>query len=297
MGTVAIMGAGAVGCYYGAMLALAGERVVLIGRAALVQAVATQGLLLDKDGKTHRAEVTASTDPAAVAGADLVLVCVKSPDTEAAARDLAPHLDPAATVLSLQNGIGNADTLAAILPNPVFPAVVYVAAAMVAPGHVAHHGRGELVLPPGTEAAAQRLIAAGIPCEVTPEALTALWSKLTVNCALNAVSALTRQPYRVLNRTEGILSLMQALTDECVAVAQASGVALSDDIFAQVRRITETMPNQLSSTAQDLMAGKPSEIEHLNGDLARRGAALGIATPLNAAMAALVRAAESQSQA
>lgn len=297
MATIAIMGAGAVGCYYGAMLALAGERVVLIGRDALVRAVAERGLLLDKGGETLRAEVAASTDPAAVAGADLVLVCVKSPDTERAARDLAPHLAPAATVLSLQNGIGNTEVLARILPNPVFPAVVYVAAAMLAPGHVAHNGRGELILPPGAEDIAARLGAAGIRCEVTADAPVALWSKLTLNCALNAVSALTRQPYGVLAGVEGIVPLLHALTDECRAVAAASGVTLPPDMVELVEGILRTMPAQLSSTAQDLMAGKPTEIGFLNAEIARRGEALGIPVPLNAAMAALVRAAEAGSQA
>ena len=118
------MGAGAVGCFYGARLAQAGADVVLIGRPALVDAVAAEGLRLDMGGETIRLPVAASADPAAVAGADLVLFCVKSGDTEAAGRQIAPYLAPGAQVLSLQNGVGNAERLAAVIGQLVLPTVV-----------------------------------------------------------------------------------------------------------------------------------------------------------------------------
>ena len=172
MARIAIFGAGAVGCYHGAMLAKAGEELVLIGRPALVQAIEERGLLLEKGGTTEAVTLEASTDPAAVAGADLVLVCVKSPDTRAAAEAVKPYLSPSATVLSLQNGIGNAAILTEALSRPALPAVVYVAVGMAGAGHVAHKGRGELVLGegPGAEAAAALFSAAGVPTEVSPQA-------------------------------------------------------------------------------------------------------------------------------
>ncbi len=292
--SIAVFGAGAVGCYYGAMLARAGEAVTLIGRPALVQAVQSRGLRFEKDGRVETLSLPATTDPAAVAGADLVLVAVKSPDTEAAARAIAPHLAPGAGVLSLQNGIGNAAILSAVLGRPALPAVVYVAVALTAPGHVTHKGRGELVLGdgPGADSVAARLMAAGVPCTVSPQAETALWVKLTVNCALNALSALTRQPYGTIIARPDAEPTIRAIVAECQAVAQASGVPLPADILAQVLRIAETMPGQLSSTAQDLMAGKPTEIASLNGEIARRGAALGLPVPLNRALALMVGLAE-----
>ena len=111
---IAVMGAGAVGCYYGAMLALAGHDVVLIGRASFVDAVSQNGLILEKDGERLEARVSASTDPAKIRGAEVVMVCVKSGDTEKAGHQIAPHLDPVSTVLSLQNGVSNAETLSDI---------------------------------------------------------------------------------------------------------------------------------------------------------------------------------------
>lgn len=292
--TIAVFGAGAVGCYHGAMLARAGEAVILIGRPALVEAVRGRGLLLEKGGTREVLHPQASSDPAAVAGCDLVLVCVKSPDTAQAARALAPHLSPGATVLSLQNGITNAAVLTQALGRPALPAVVYVAVAMAGAGHVVHRGRGELLLGqgPGAQAAAARLTAAGIPTQVSASVEAALWVKLVINCALNALSALTRQSYGAIIAQDGAEATLRALTDECTAVAHASGVTLPDDIFAQVLRIAQTMPEQLSSTAQDLIAGKPTEIAHLNGEIVRRADALGLPAPLNRALALMVTLAE-----
>lgn len=291
---IAIMGAGAVGCYYGALLALAGEDVTLIGRPALRDALRDRGLLLERNGGIEPVRLAAATEADAVSGADLVLVCVKSPDTESAARAIAPHLRPEAVVLSLQNGVGNAERLAAVLGRPVLPVVVYVAAQMAGPGHVVHHGRGELVIGtgPGSEIAAATLRRAGIPTEISASTDSALWSKLVINCALNAISAVTRQPYGHIIATPGATGLMRGVVDECLAVARASGVSLPDDLWPQVERICATMPGQLSSTAQDMMRGRATEIDYLNGEILRRGAALGVPVPLNNALVVMVKLAE-----
>ena len=295
-GRIAIMGAGAVGCYYGAMLAMAGEDVMLIGRPALRDAVQAGGLVLEKAGQRHVTHPEVSADPAAVSGADLVLFCVKSTDTETAGAQIAPHLAPGAQVLSLQNGVGNAERLAAVLGQAVLPTVVYVASTMAGAGHVLHRGRGELVLGigVGAEAIAARLRAAAIPTEVSDQAEAALWSKLVINCALNAISAVSQQPYGRIIATEGAPLLMRGLVAEAEAVATARGVTLPRDLWDQVWHIAETMPAQTSSTAQDLARGRRSEIDYLNGEIVRQAEALGLPAPLNAAMTALVRLAEAR---
>jgi 2-dehydropantoate 2-reductase len=134
--------------------------------------------------------------------------------------------------------------------------------------------------------------AAGIPTEVSDRALDALWGKLIVNCAYNALSAITRLPYGRLLAVPGIDAVMTDLVAECVAVAQASGLAVSSDILSQVLALAATMPDQVSATAQDLARGRASEIAHLNGFILRKGQAAGIATPVNQALTALVRALE-----
>lgn len=292
MAKIAVMGAGAVGCYYGGMLARAGHDVTLIGRPNHVDAIQRDGLLLDTQSFKEQVRLQASTEPSAVAGATLVLFCVKSTDTESAAAAIRPHLLPGALVLSLQNGVDNAVRLQAALPaQEVAASVVYVATEMPGPGHVKHNGRGELVIaasPNSTEAAAL-LVAAGVPTDISSNVEGALWAKLILNCAYNALSAITQQPYGQLVQGEGVQDVIRDLVNECLAVAQADGITVPGDVWQAVERIAQTMPQQLSSTAQDLARGKRSEIDHLNGYVLRRGEVLGIATPVNRVMHTLVK--------
>ena len=305
---VAVVGAGAVGSFYGAMLARAGHAVVLIGRPAHVDAIRRDGLRLEMAGKSESLTIDASSEIAAAHGADLVLVSVKSSDTEAVARELAPALARDAVVVSLQNGVENADVIARHVPATVVPAVVYVATAMPAPGIVRHHGRGDLVVGPRTRAAARdpalagRLEAiasffatAGVAVKVSADVVAELWSKLMVNCAYNAISALAQSSYGEMVALAPIRELQRTVVGEVVAVAAASGVELPLAAAVEaMERIAPAMPAQLSSTAQDVARGKPSEIDHLNGFVVRRGRELGIATPANQALHALVKLVESR---
>jgi 2-dehydropantoate 2-reductase len=294
---VAVMGAGAVGCYYGGMLARAGHEVVLIGRPQHVAAVRRDGLLLDTQTFREHVPVQAATDAGGIEGAQLVLCCVKSTDTEGAAAEMAPHLASGAVVLSLQNGVDNAERLQARLGREVLPAVVYVATEMAGPGHVKHHGRGELVI--GPSAASQELAtlfaAAEVPVQISDNVAGALWTKLIVNCAYNALSAITQLPYGRMVQGEGVEAVMRDVVQECLAVAQGDGVVVPGDIWEAVQRIARSMPGQFSSTAQDLARHKPSEIDYLNGHVLRRGAVLGIATPVNRVLHTLVKLLESRS--
>jgi 2-dehydropantoate 2-reductase len=122
----------------------------------------------------------------------------------------------------------------------------------------------------------------------------ALWAKLILNCAYNALSAITQLPYGRLVKGAGIAAVMRDVVDECVAVAQADGVTIPGDVDAAIRKIAETVPGQYSSTAQDLARGKRTEIDHLNGLIVRRGEALGVATPANRLLYAIVKLIESK---
>jgi 2-dehydropantoate 2-reductase len=294
---IAVMGAGAVGCYYGGMLARAGHVVTLIGRRQHVEAVRRDGLFMDTQSFQAHVPMEASTEVEAVGGAKLVLFCVKSMDTERAAAEIAPHLQPDALVLGLQNGVDNAERLKAALPHEVCPAVVYVATEMAGPGHVKHHGRGELVIAP--IAASQGLVTlfagADVPVQISDNVAGALWAKLILNCAYNALSAVSQLPYGRLVQADGVDAVMRDVVRECLAVARGEGVAVPGDIWETVERIARTMPTQLSSTAQDLARGKRSEIDHLNGYVVRRGEALGIAVPANRVLHALVKLLEERS--
>lgn len=288
---VAVMGAGAVGCYYGAMLARAGHEVCLVGRAQHVDAVNARGLILETSRFTQALSVTAKTEASGVVDADLVLFCVKSNDTQDAGNDMAPYLKEGATILSLQNGVDNAERLEAVLKRPVVPAAVYVATDMPAPGHVRHHGRGELVIGPCPASAAivADLEHAAIPTKVSVAVNEALWAKLIVNCAYNALSAVAQLPYGALIEVDGVVGVMSDVVRECAEVAARLSVRVPQDISEAVLRIAASMPNQYSSTAQDLSRRKTSEIDYLNGYVVRKGAELGIATPANRALLVMVK--------
>jgi 2-dehydropantoate 2-reductase len=289
---VAVMGAGAVGCYFGGMLARAGHDVTLVARPVHVETVTRDGLRMETKTFDERVNLRAVTEPSGAREADLVLFCVKSMDTESAGRQLQPLLCPDTLVLCLQNGVDNADRLRSVLPeHQVAAAVVYVATEMAGPGHLKHHGRGELVIEPAlsSERVAQALVGAGVPAEVSTNVRGALWLKLLINCAYNAVSAIAQQPYGRNVQSEGIWDVMHDVVDECLAVAKADGVEIPGDAHAATRKLVGSMPAQYSSTAQDLARGKPTEIDFLNGYVVRRGQALGIPTPANRVLWALVK--------
>lgn len=288
---ILVMGAGGIGSYYGALLARAGHAVDMVGRAPWVDAVRRDGLHLSAPAFTGAVRVRADTAPQAASSAELVLVCVKSADSEtAAAQLLAAGLHPDAVVMSFQNGVDNADRLQGVLQRPVTSAVLYVAVQLEAPGRVRHHGGGEVVL--ADDAGGRRMapifVQAGIATHVSASVQSALWDKLIINCAFNALSAIPQLPYGELVRRPGVDTLMRQVVVECLAVAEAGGVSGLSDPWAGIARIARTMSGQRSSTAQDLKAGKHTEIDHLNGAIVRLGCALGIPTPANQALVTLI---------
>jgi 2-dehydropantoate 2-reductase len=304
---IAVVGAGAVGSFYGAMLARAGHRVTLIGRPAHVQAISRNGLKLDlaASSTTEIIQIEASTELSSLHIADLVLFCVKSTDSASVALQIAPYLSPNALMMSLQNGVENSNLIAQQVANVVIPCVVYVATEIPAPGCVKHHGRGDLVIgtmqssrlsdPQKTLQAIVELFAsAQVSVQISTNVMAELWSKLMINCAFNAISGLAQIQYGKLAALEPVRSTQTALVKEVIAVAKADGIHLSETLALQaVEQISVTMGSQKSSTAQDMARSKPSEIDHLNGFIVRRGMALGVATPVNQALFALVKLVES----
>jgi 2-dehydropantoate 2-reductase len=167
---------------------------------------------------------------------------------------------------------------------------------MSAPGHVRHHGRGELIIGPSPASAdiAAALEHAAIPTRVSDAVTEALWTKLIVNCAFNALSAIGQRPYGRLIQMEGVVEVMRDVVGECVEVAARCGVSVPADVFATVMGIAASMPNQYSSTAQDLARGKRTEIDHLNGYVVREAAEFGLSTPANRTLLVVVKGLESK---
>lgn len=305
---VAVVGAGAVGGFFGGMLARAGAHVTLIGRQSHVDVWKREGLFLDSIHFQEAIAVEASTDIAACADAELVLFSVKSPDTEATARQLATHVRRDALIVSLQNGVDNVERIRAAAQLDPIAAVVYVASSMSAPGRVTHAGRGDLVIgdfPGRSGAPRDAAIAqvsnwfetAGVPCRVSQHIDGDLWTKLIVNAALNAISAVVEVPYGPIAATPESRETVRQIVNECVAVARADGVTMPDvDFVDLVLRFAEDNGHVHSSTARDLARGARTEIDALNGFVVRRGVARGIPAPVNQSLVALVRLRETQFQ-
>jgi len=176
----------------------------------------------------------------------------------------------------------------------VIPAVVYVGSEMAGPGHVRHHGGGDLVIgvSPASEALAMTLRAAGIQTTIAADIEAVQWTKLITNCAFNALSAVAGIAYGPMMQVDGAREVIAGAIGEAAEVARASGVALPEDLVEKILKIPAAMPNQTSSTAQDLARSKPSEIDFLNGHVVRKGAELGIAVLTNRALQVMVKLAE-----
>jgi len=302
--TVAVVGAGAVGGYFGGLLARAGVPVTMIGRPAFVEAVEKHGLHLDTTQFQQTVQVAASTQLDAARGADYVLFCVKTTNTAATAKELANHIAPDCTVLSLQNGVNNVEEIRKASGIDALPTVVYVAAAAPSPGTVKHLGRGDLVIGPHSpkvDRTAEFFERAMLPCRVSNNIEGELWTKLIWNCALNAVSGLGRATYGQIIANEDAKRVVAAAVYEVLAVAQKKGVhppGLEDpqSALAGAYKIGQQMSGTYSSTAQDMARGKRTEIDSLNGYIAWQGAELGVPTPVNHTLYTLVKLEESNFQ-
>lgn len=300
---IVVMGAGAVGSFYGGMLSRAGNDVTLIARPEHVSAIRMHGLYMDCLCFQEYVAIHASQDVAAIAQADLVLFCVKSPDTRQTIEAIAPYLKSDATILSLQNGVDNCERIRAVVDHPVFPAVVYVATMMAGPGQLKHNGRGELVIgqwenpdvcTPSDQQALVNISKlfgdAGVPCQISPDVRKELWSKFLVNCSYNAISAIGQIEYGKMVQVDSIQALIHQLADEVLAVAQKEGVQISrEEATTANDMIARTMVAQRSSTAQDIARKKATEIDFLNGLVVAKGALHGIPTPANLSVYALVK--------
>ncbi|OLD46116.1 MAG: hypothetical protein AUI63_05075 [Gemmatimonadetes bacterium 13_1_40CM_2_60_3] len=223
-----------------------------------------------------------------------MLFSVKTLDTEEAARQLRPHLATDAIVVSLQNGVDNIERIRSASGIEAIPTVVYVAAEMVGPGSLKHNGRGDIVIEEERVAAVFKR--AGIPCVISKNIEGELWMKLITNCAYNAISALTRSRYLPIVEDSETRDVLMRAVEETIAVATAAGVQLPPgDLVEATLKLSRAMPGAMSSTAQDLARGKRTEIDSLNGYVARRGKELGVPAPINQTLYALVKLLEKSS--
>jgi 2-dehydropantoate 2-reductase len=295
---ILVMGAGAVGAYFGARLQQAGELVVFGARGENLRALRHAGLEFTSYQGNFSLAVTATDDPRAHAPFDLILFCVKSYDTAEAARTLAGCLNPDGAILTVQNGVENEMLLAEAFGRAaVMGGNARIGAELVAPGRIVHRTGGliEFGELDGSDSARARQLAelfrrAGIFGELTLQLTTIRWEKLLWNAAFNTVTTLTRRKVGDLIDDADALVLLRALMIEIAAVARAEGVALGEaQIEAQFTRSRAHLREVRPSTLQDSERGKPLEYEALCGAVRRAAHRHRIATPYMDTVYALMK--------
>jgi 2-dehydropantoate 2-reductase len=296
---ILIIGAGAMGGLFGGLLTESGQTVRLIDvPGPHLSALMSNGLHLQTDGGDRTISVRAGTADSFTGPCDLAIVFTKGPHTETAARNAAHLIGPESWILTVQNGLGNEAAIRAALP----PARVAVGmtswpADLVGPGHVASHGHGTVRIwsaEPDPETAMQRiaavLTAAGLDCTADPEVDVAIWEKVAFNAAMNSVSAVTRLPVGPIADNPAGRLLVFGIVMETLAVAKARGLAVDAD---RVRRTLEMAFAQhrshQPSMLQDVLTGRPTEIENINGAIVAFAEELGIETPVTKSLRDLVR--------
>jgi 2-dehydropantoate 2-reductase len=295
---VLVLGTGAVGGYFGALATRGGHDVTFVARGATLDALRQNGLVVHLGTETLRlASVRAVREPAEAPGADLVLVCVKSYDTVAAAAALRPALGPDTAILSLQNGIENEAILARELGlPPLMVALTRIGVAVVAPGVIEYSGRGTIVfgepdgrVTPRAERVADAFATAGIPHQLRDDILVAAWEKLAWNAGFNAVSTLTRATVAELLEQPAARDLVVAAMEEVDAVAEALGIPVRRRRTPAVLEDSRTgLPDFRTSMLQDLLRGRRLEHDALNGAVVRAARRAGVAAPVNRALLALL---------
>jgi len=293
------MGAGAVGGYFGALLHRGGLDVTLIARGRHLEAIKAHGLRIKSTQGDLTVPAKAVGDPRAVGPVDLILFCVKSYDTESAARQCLPIVQESTAILCLQNGVDNEEKIAMVAGGEkVLGGVAYIGAGVSEPGVVVHTAEGRIVfgeMRGGVSERVRRLEQifrdAGFPAEVSSNIQAILWGKLCWNAAFNALNTLVGGDVRVLVERPETRTLARQVMEEVRAVANANNVPLSADLAERLLTWTDTAAGAMkTSTRQDLEAGKRLEVEALNGAVVRKGEAAGVPTPFNFALYALLKA-------
>lgn len=294
-----VVGPGAMGTLFSGLLSLGGHEVWLLGRRSEVaRTIARDGVTIVRGEVQRRVAVNATLAARDAGEVEMVLVFVKAYDTLQACRDALPAIGPDTVVLTLQNGLNNVEAIASVVGvERVLAGVTAHGATLLGPGVVRHGGEGESSLGEldGRETARLGRVVgafhqAGIEVSISRTVNALIWGKLVVNAAINPVTALLRVPNgQLLDRPE-TRSLMAAAAAEVVAVAKARGVALPyDDPVASVEMVCRRTAANRSSMLQDVERGIRTEIDYINGAVAREGEALGVPTPVNRTLAQLVR--------
>lgn len=288
---IAIMGAGAVGGYFGALLARAGLDVAFIARGAHLEAIRKDGLYIDttEERNFHIPKPTATDNPADIGSVDLVIVATKTYHIEAAAKLMKPMVGPDTTVLPLQNGVEATEQLAVHFPDRVLGGLTWIFSEISRPGVVRHWGYGKIdfgeldTQPRERSKRIQNLFeAAGISHELAPDINVNRWRKFMTVCPFSSLSAVTRATNDVLMDIPETRQMWYDALVEIDRLGRAQGVNLPDDLVQATFEFAESWPaGSTPSMMRDITTGHRSELESQPGYVARKSVELGLAAPIH----------------
>ncbi len=295
-----VVGPGAMGCLHAALLAEGGVKVGLLDhrpeRAATIE---RQGIIVEREGGSVVVPIRCSAQASDFFPARLAIILVKAYDTEAAAEHVLDALGEGASVLTLQNGLGNYERIAGhVPPEQVLAGTTSSGATLLGVGKVREAGRGMIRFgsPFGqqerAEQTAEVLTGAGLECEVSESVEQILWEKAIINAAINPLTALTGLRNGQLLDDPDLQGTLAAITEEASRVAAAAGMEVRQDMVAVVEQVCRQTAANRSSMLQDLSAGRRTETDYIGGEIARRAREQRMSAPLCSALSALVKAAE-----
>ncbi len=298
---IVIVGPGAMGCLFAGMLQSSEREIWLLDkdpeRAAILN---NQGINILREEEKIVVSVKATADPSDIGPADLVIFCVKSYDTKSAAIAASKAAGEKTKALTLQNGTGNVETLAEVFgADMVMGGTTAQGANLVDTGKVRHAGAGETVvgeLSGGTgraEEVASLFNSCGLPARATKDISSVIWSKLVINVAINALTAILGVRNGALAETEAARQIMADAVNEVVAISNKKGIELMlDDPLERAIKVAQATARNISSMLQDVRAKRGTEIDSINGAVAREAAGLGISAPVNLTLTRLVKSIE-----
>ncbi len=299
---IVMLGAGAMGSLFGAMLSRSGKEEVWLLDIweEHIDRVKSQGLLVESEGTETVFKARATTNPEEVGVADLIIVFVKAYITKEAVEFGLPMVGKETLFLSLQNGLGNIEKIESVVgETPVVGGVTSQGATMLGPGRIRHGGKGPTFVgqidgkvTPEIERIASLLIESGIPTEVSDHIERLIWEKLLINVGINAVTAIVGLRNGELLNFEETRALMTMAVEEAERVALKKGIPLEGSPVERVFEVCEATGRNRSSMGQDIDNRRRTEIDSINGAIVREGEALGIPTPVNATLTYLIKTIE-----
>ncbi len=300
---IAVVGAGAMGSLFGALLAEAGNEVWLYDVwLEHVQTITQAGLRIEWEDNIRTVEIRATTDPQQIGRTELVIVFVKSSRTNVAAETALNLVGSDGCVMTLQNGMGNADVIAEFIePERVLAGTTSHGATLLGPGSIRHAGCGPTTIGiwSQTEDGLQRagqfaefFNRAGIKTESVADVRRVVWNKLLINIGINAITALTNIKNGQILDLEITRELSRIVVEEAIGIARAENIQVDDDAVDRVFKVAEATAINRSSMGQDVDHRRRTEIAAINGFIVREAKRLGLQAPVNFALTALVRTME-----